>query len=95
MVGTVGAARHRALAGTSYTAGLAVGAVTTFGALGLIGALADPGRWFLIGTAVLAGAAALADIAGARVRPQLHFQVPEPWRRTMPLPWTMTSSSPG
>ena len=86
MVGTVRAARHRALAGTSFAAGLAVGAVTIFGALGLIGALLDPGRWFLIGTAVLAGTAAVADIAGVRVRPQLHLQVPEPWRRTMPLP---------
>jgi hypothetical protein len=86
MVGTVRAARHRALAGTSFAAGLAVGAVTIFGALGLIGALLDPGRWFLIGTAVLAGTAALADVAGVRVRPQLHLQVPEPWRRTMPLP---------
>ncbi|HEY6837029.1 MAG TPA: hypothetical protein VI142_11355 [Gaiellaceae bacterium] len=80
------AARHRALAGASFTAGLAVGAAAMFGALGLLGALLEPGRWFLIGAAVLAGVAVLADLAGLRVRPQVHFQVPEPWRRTMPLP---------
>jgi hypothetical protein len=85
MVGTVRAARHRAAAAASFAAGLAVGAVMTFGTLGLIGALVTPGRGFLIGAAALAGAAVLADLAGARVRPQLHFQVPEPWRRSMPL----------
>ncbi|HKD33305.1 MAG TPA: hypothetical protein VKB73_07530 [Gaiellaceae bacterium] len=86
MVGTVRAARHRATARAGFAVALAVGAVAIFGALGLIGELVDPGRWFLIGSAVVAGAAALADLAGLRVRPQLHFQVPEPWRRTMPLP---------
>ena len=86
MVGTVRAGRHRALAGASFAAGLAIGAIAVFGTLGLIGALVSPGRWFLIGAAVLAGAAAIADLAGLRVRPQVRFQVPEPWRRTMPLP---------
>jgi hypothetical protein len=86
MVGTVRAARRRALAGASFAGGLAIGAGLTFGALGLAGELLDPGRWFLIAAAVLAGVAAIADLAGLRVRPQLRFQVPEPWRRTMPLP---------
>jgi hypothetical protein len=86
MVGTVRAARRRALAGASFAGGLAIGAGLTFGALGLAGELLDPGRWFLIAAAVLAGVAAIADLAGLRIRPQLRFQVPEPWRRTMPLP---------
>jgi hypothetical protein len=86
MVGTVRAARHRIVAASTFAAGLPVGAVMTFGGLGLIGALVSPGRWFLIAAAALAGAAALADLTGLRVRPQLRFQVPEPWRRTMPLP---------
>ncbi len=30
--------------------------------------------------------AALADLAGIRVRPQIPFQVPERWRRALPLP---------
>ena len=83
MVGTVRAARRRALAGASFAGGLAIGAGVTFGALGLAGELLDPGRWFLIAAAVLAGVAALADLTGLRVRPQLRFQVPEPWRPSL------------
>src|SRR6476659_3291646 len=30
--------------------------------------------------------AVASDAVGLRVRPQIRFQVPEPWRRTMPLP---------
>ena len=72
--------------GLSFVLGLAIGAAVTFGVLGLVGSVLSPGRWFLILAAVIAGAAVLADLAGLRVRPQLRFQVPEPWRRTMPLP---------
>src|SRR5207247_1152123 len=86
MVGTVRAARQRVIARFAFAAGLALGASVVFGALGAIGAALQPGRWFLIGAAVLAGGAVLADLGGLRVRPQLRFQVPEPWRRTMPLP---------
>jgi hypothetical protein len=89
MVGTVRAAsglKARALAGTAFAAGLALGGGLTFGGLGALGSALHPGRWFLVVAAVLAGAAVLSDAAGLRVRPQIHFQVPEPWRRTMPLP---------
>jgi hypothetical protein len=86
MVGTVRAARHKALAGAAFTVGLALGAVLLFGSLGALGALLQPGRTVVLAAAALAGAAALADLAGLRVRPQVHLQVPERWRRTMPLP---------
>jgi hypothetical protein len=87
MVGTVRAARERkAVAGGSFTVGLALGGAIAFGALGAVGSAVHPGRAFLLGAAVFAGIAALADLAGLRVQPQLRFQVPEPWRRTMPLP---------
>jgi hypothetical protein len=82
----VRAARQRVLVGSAFAFGLAIGAAITFGALGLLGSLLNPGRWFLIVGAVLGGCAVLADLSGLRVRPQLRFQVPEPWRRTMPLP---------
>jgi hypothetical protein len=88
MVGTVRAARKgvpRALAAAAFAVGLALGATATFGALGVVGSAVEPGRAFLVGAAVFGGIAALADLAGLRVRPQLRFQVPEPWRRTMPL----------
>jgi hypothetical protein len=91
MVGTVRAARQGgrgalAAAGIVYAAGLVLGGGLTFGVLGVVGSILHPGKAFLVAAAVLAGAAALADAAGLRVRPQIRFQVPEPWRRTMPLP---------
>src|SRR5438874_4174006 len=88
MVGTVRAARHggRALAGGAFTLGLALGAAALFGSLGALGAALRPGHAVLLAALALAGAAALADLAGLRVRPQVPFQVPERWRRTMPLP---------
>src|SRR6478736_5541103 len=42
------------------------------------------GAAFAAGLAL--GAAAVFVALGVRVRPQIRFQVPEPWRRTMPLP---------
>ena len=88
MVGTVRAARHRgrATAGLAFTLGLALGATVFFGSLGALGAAIQPGRTVVIAAVALAAAAALADLAGLRVRPQIPFQVPERWRRTMPLP---------
>src|SRR5437867_4232476 len=89
MAGTVGAARGSrgvAAAGASFAAGLAFGAALLFGGLGLLGASVSLPRAALAAVVVLAGAAAAADAAGLRVRPQVRFQVPERWRRTLPLP---------
>src|SRR5947208_11997248 len=81
MLGTVRAGRRRG--GIAFGGGLALGASAFFGALGALGAAFHPGA---IVVAVVVGAAALMDLAGLRVRPQVRFQVPERWRRTMPLP---------
>src|SRR5438067_12754049 len=87
MVGTVRAARHggRGIAGLAFALGLAVGATALFGSLGALGAAIQPGRTVVIAAVALAAGAALADLAGLRVRPQVPFQVPERWRRTMRL----------
>jgi hypothetical protein len=85
MVGTVRAARHRGRTGAAFAAGLALGAVLVFGSLAALGA-AVSGRWVVLAALALAGAAVVSDALGLRVRPQVRFQVPEPWRRTMPLP---------
>jgi hypothetical protein len=85
MVGTVRAARHRGTAGATFAAGLALGAALVFGSLAALGA-AVSGRAVLLAALALAGAAIVSDALGLRVRPQVRFQVPEPWRRTMPLP---------
>jgi hypothetical protein len=87
MAGTVRAGREwPGLAGAAFALGLALGATALFGSLGALGAAIQPGRTAIVVAGALAGAAALADLAGLRVRPQVPFQVPERWRRTMPLP---------
>jgi len=84
MVGTVSAARHRGRAGAAFAVGLALGAAAVFMALAAFGA-AVGGRGVLIAALVIGAAAVVSDALGLRVRPQIHLQVPEPWRRTMPL----------
>jgi hypothetical protein len=69
--------------GAAFTAGLALGAALLFGGLGLLGASFDVPPAVLLAVVVLA---VIIDAAALRVRPQVHFQVPERWRRTMPLP---------
>ena len=84
MVGTVRAARHRVRAGAAFTAGLALGAAAVFVALGALGAMIS-GRAVVVAAVALGVVAVASDALGLRVRPQIRFQVPEPWRRTMPL----------
>ena len=86
MVGTVRAARRKGVAGLAFAAGLVLGAGVMFGSLSALGAALQPGRAFVGAAVALAGAAVLVDFAGMRIRPQVRFQVPEPWRGTMPLP---------
>lgn len=84
MVGTVRAARHRGTAGGAFAAGLALGAAALFVALGAIGAAVSGHAVVLVAVAI--GAVAVAsDALGLRVRPQIRYQVPEPWRREMPV----------
>ena len=84
MADTVGAARGSRIGlFVSYGAGLALGGAAFFGALAALGAWVS---FPLIAALVIAAAAATVDLAGLRVHPQVHFQVPERWRRTMPLP---------
>src|SRR5438093_11394922 len=92
MVGTVSAARRlggrAALAKSeaAFAAGLALGGAIVFGPLGLVGATLHPGRTGVALAVAVSVAAVGIDAAGRRVRPQIRFQVPESWRRTMPLP---------
>ena len=90
MVSTLGEhARGRAAtlaACAAFVPGALAGGVLTFGGLALLGALLGGGALALAAAAVLAGAAALAELAGVRIAPQIRRQVPEQWRRTLPLP---------
>src|SRR6185436_9165975 len=84
MVAAARSARHPRTAGAAFAAGLALGAGVVFVALGAIGAAVSGHAVVLVALAV--GAVAVAsDALGLRVRPQIRFQVPEPWRREMPV----------
>ena len=71
----------------AFTLGALVGGTALFGGLAVLGAGLGLGGETSTGAAALvAAAAALAELAGARIRPQIRRQVPEPWRRRLPLP---------
>src|SRR5690242_60253 len=84
MVGTVGAARRSGRAGAAFAAGLLLGAAAVFGALAAVGA-AVSGHAVLVVALAVGALAVVSDALGLRVRPQIRLQVPEPWRRRMPL----------
>ncbi len=91
MVETIAAARGRlplVLSLLLFTAGAAAGGVLTFGGLSLLGSwLPGAGlRAAVIVLAVVAAAAALGEVRGVRIVPQIRRQVPEAWRRFWPLP---------
>jgi hypothetical protein len=94
MVETLGSARIHAGARTvrtscaTFALGALAGGAITFTALAALGsALGGAGNTAASAVAVaLALAAALGEAAGVRVVPQIRRQVPEPWRRTLPLP---------
>lgn len=94
MVETIGPTGHTGGQPTTVAAcatflpGALVGAVFTFGGLSLVGA-AIPGEagWVSYTVAgVVAVVAAVAEARGKRIAPQIRRQLPEHWRRVMPMP---------
>jgi hypothetical protein len=82
--GHAGGRRTTLAAVATFTVGAFAGGLITFVSLSALGSLAGG-----LGGAVAAAIAILAailDLRGARIVPQIRRQVPEPWRRTMPLP---------
>lgn len=94
MVDTLGSAipergrRTVGVACATFTAGALAGGVLTFGVLAVAGRLLHSGDSTLAiaAGAVVAALAAAAEAAGMRIAPQIRRQVPEGWRRSMPLP---------
>jgi len=78
--------RATAAACVAFALGALAGGVVTFGGLALLGEALGAGGG---GAAALAVAALLAaaagDLAGRRIVPQIRRQVPESWRRVMPI----------
>ncbi|HMJ04269.1 MAG TPA: hypothetical protein VK506_15110 [Conexibacter sp.] len=94
MVETLGSARGHAGARAvrascaTFALGALAGGAITFTALAAIGsALGGAGSTAaLVVAATIALAAAAGELLGVRIVPQIRRQVPERWRRTMPLP---------
>jgi hypothetical protein len=85
--GYAGRLRTTLLACATFTAGALVGGVITFGGLGLLGeALGAGGTGAAAVAAVIAVAAAIGEARGVRIVPQVRRQVPESWRRILPVP---------
>ncbi len=83
-----GRRRVTLLACATFAAGALLGGAVTFGTLSVVGAaLRGAGAAVpVVVAAAIAGAAALGEARGVRIVPQVRRQVPEPWRRLLPLP---------
>ncbi len=86
MIETIGGPQRRVLATcAAFTLGACAGGVVTFAVLGAAGSLV-PSRLATTVALTLAVAGAVAEARNARIAPQVRRQVPERWRRTLPLP---------
>jgi hypothetical protein len=85
--GYAGRLRVTATACVTFAAGALAGGAITFGGLALLGeALGAGGSAALAVAAAVALAAAVGEARAARIVPQVRRQVPESWRRRMPVP---------
>jgi hypothetical protein len=82
--GYAGRLRTTAIACATFTAGALIGGIVTFGGLALLGAALGATAPAI--AAAVALAAAAGEARGARIVPQVRRQVPESWRRVMPVP---------
>ncbi len=82
--GYAGRMRVTAAACATFAAGALVGGAITFGGLALLGQAL--GASAPVAAAAIALAAAIGEARGARIVPQVRRQVPESWRRRMPVP---------
>jgi hypothetical protein len=87
MVETIGSPRRHVLSSCgTFVAGACAGGAATFAALAWAGSLVSA----VAATSIAVGialTAAIAEARGAAVVPQIRRQVPEHWRRTLPLPF--------
>jgi hypothetical protein len=86
MIETIGSPRRRVLLScVTFALGACLGGIATFAVLASAGSLLSG-----VGATVVAGCLALTaagfEARGARIAPQIRRQVPEGWRRTLPLP---------
>jgi hypothetical protein len=86
--GHTGGRRITAAACATFLPGAIVGGVITFGSLALLGELlyGAGGRAAYVVAAGIALLAAALEVRGKRIVPQIRRQLPEHWRRVMPMP---------
>jgi hypothetical protein len=82
--GYAGRMRVTIAACATFAAGALAGGAITFGGLALLGQAL--GASAPVAAAAVALAAAIGEARGARIVPQVRRQVPESWRRRMPVP---------
>ena len=82
--GYAGRMRVTVVACTTFAAGALVGGAITFGGLAYLGDALGAAAPAV--AAVIAIAAAALEARGARIMPQVRRQVPESWRRVLPVP---------
>jgi hypothetical protein len=82
--GYAGRLRTTAIACATFALGALAGGVITFGGLASIGDALGAGAPAV--AALIAIAAAAGEANGARIVPQVRRQVPESWRRKLPVP---------
>ena len=72
----------------AFLPGAVAGAVLTFGSLAALGGLAHGagGRAAYLAAAAIAVVAAVLELRGTHIVPQIRRQLPEHWRRVMPMP---------
>ena len=85
--GYAGRLRTTLVACLTFTLGALAGGVLTFGGLAKLGAaLGSGGTAAAVVAAAIAVAAAVGEARGVRIVPQVRRQVPESWRRVLPVP---------
>ena len=82
--GYAGRLRTTAIASVTFALGALAGGAITFGGLSLLGSALGAGAPAVAGLVALAASA--GEVRGARIVPQVRRQVPEAWRRVLPLP---------
>jgi hypothetical protein len=71
----------------TFALGALAGGAVTFGGLALVGSALGAGGPAAVGAAaVIAVAAAAGEARALRIAPQIRRQVPEAWRRVLPVP---------
>src|SRR6266540_831960 len=86
--GHTGGRRSTAAACATFLPGAIAGGLLTFGSLAWLGELLHGagGRVAYMVAAGIALLAALLEVRGTRIVPQVRRQLPEHWRRVMPMP---------